>query len=315
MTQVRTAADQSVVRVATRGDLTSDAEQRVADGLISDAAEPQRNAMSVDVEEYFQVWALASATKRADWDSLPSRVESSIETVLQLFAQADVNATFFTLGWIAERHPRMIRRIAEAGHEIASHGYAHAKITDQDEAEFREDVSRAKGILEDVSGQAVSGYRAPSFSIGADNLWALDVLHETGHRYSSSIYPVVHDHYGMPDASRFAFRHRADGILEVPMSTAKLWGRNLPCGGGGYFRLVPYQYFRWAIRRLNEFEEQPAIFYFHPWELDPEQPRIKNIPLKSRFRHYVNLSRMEGRLARLLSEFHWDRMDKVFLGS
>ena len=232
---------------------------------------------------------------------------------MRLFDEAGVKATFFTLGWIAERHPELIRAIADAGHEIASHGYAHSKITEQSRQEFREDVIRAKEILEEVSGQSVIGYRAPSFSIGSDNLWALDVLAETGHQYSSSIYPVVHDHYGMPEASRFPFRTKTGGILEIPMSTVSIFGRNFPCAGGGYFRLVPYRYFRWTTRKLNEVEGQSSVFYFHPWELDPDQPRMKNISLKSRFRHYVNLDRMECRLQRLLSDFRWDRMDKVFL--
>ncbi len=275
----------------------------------------RRNGMSVDVEEYFQVWALARATSRDDWDTFPSRVNDSLEIALRLFEAADVKATFFTLGWVADRHPKLIRAIADAGHEIASHGYAHVKITDQNRQEFRDDVIRAKQTLEDVSGQRVVGYRAPSFSIGSGNLWALDVLHETGHLYSSSIYPVVHDHYGMPEASRFPFRATPGGILEVPMSTACVFGRNLPCGGGGYFRLVPYRYFRWSIRRLNEVERQSSVFYFHPWELDPDQPRMRNIPLKSRIRHYVNLHRTEGRLQRLLADFQWDRLDNVFLGN
>lgn len=270
--------------------------------------------MSVDVEEYFQVWAFAGTTRQADWDSFPSRINECLETVLRLFDEADVKATFFTLGWIADRHPQLIRAIADAGHEIASHGYAHSKITEQSQQQFRDDVTRAKKTLEDVSGRRVIGYRAPSFSIGSDNLWALDVLQETGHLYSSSIYPVVHDHYGMPEASRFPFRASPGGILEIPMSTARVFGRNLPSGGGGYFRLVPYRYFRWNIRRLNEIEGQSSIFYFHPWEVDPDQPRMKNVPLKSRIRHYVNLHKTEGRLQRLLADFHWDRMDIIFLG-
>ncbi|MDJ0710583.1 MAG: DUF3473 domain-containing protein [Woeseiaceae bacterium] len=271
-----------------------------------------RNAMSIDVEEFFQVWAFASTTSRDEWGSFDSRVEYSTGVALRLFDEAGVRATFFTLGWVAEKHPQMIREIVAAGHEIASHGYDHAKVTEQTRDEFRKDVTRAKAILEDISGQEVLGFRAPSFSIGADTLWAQDVLHDTGHRYSSSIFPVVHDHYGMPDASRFAYRTEC-GLLEVPMSTIRAFGRNLPCGGGGYFRVAPYRYFQWAIRRLNAAEGQPAVFYFHPWELDPEQPRMSGIPLKSRFRHYVNLRRMERRLERLLADFKWDRMDKVFL--
>jgi len=269
--------------------------------------------MSVDVEEYFQVWAFAQSISLSDWDSFESRVERSVETTLQLFEKAGVKATFFTLAWVAERHPALIRKIVAAGHELASHGYAHAKVTSQSQEEFRQDVSRAKSILEDLSGQAVIGYRAPSFSIGADNLWALDVLQESGYQYSSSIYPVQHDHYGMPEASRAPFRMRPDGILEIPMTTTKILGKNFPCSGGGYFRVGPYSYFRWAIRKLNRAEGRSAVFYFHPWELDPGQPRMKNIPLRSKFRHYINLGRMEKDIGRLLSDFRWDRMDRVFL--
>jgi polysaccharide deacetylase family protein (PEP-CTERM system associated) len=274
---------------------------------------PIVNGLSIDVEEYFQVWAFAESTSPSDWHLIPSRIEASIDTALRLFDDAGVNATFFTLGWIAERHGALIRRIVDAGHEIASHGYDHQKVTTLSREQFRQDVVRAKGLLEDAGGSPVVGYRAPSFSIGAGNLWALDVLHETGHLYSSSIYPISHDHYGMPDASRFPFRDGSSGILEVPMSTVNMFGRNFPCAGGGYFRLAPYRYFRWALRRLNQHEGRPAVFYFHPWELDPEQPRMKNISLKARFRHYVNLSRMERDLARLLSDFSWDRMDRVFM--
>ena len=276
-------------------------------------ADKIRNGMSIDVEEYFQVWAFSRSISPRDWGSFPSRIEESVETALQLFDEAGVSATFFTLGWIAERHPGMITRITAAGHEIASHGYDHGKVTSQTRDEFRKDVTHAKHLLEDVCGQAVLGYRAPSFSIGADNIWALDVLHETGHQYSSSVYPISHDHYGMPEASRFPFRRQPGGILEVPMSTVNFLGRNYPCAGGGYFRLAPYRYFRWAYRRLNHSEGQPAVFYFHPWELDPGQPRMKSVTLKSRFRHYLNLDRTENDLRRLLSDFSWDRMDRIFL--
>jgi polysaccharide deacetylase family protein (PEP-CTERM system associated) len=275
--------------------------------------EPIKNGMSIDVEEYFQVWAFSNSIRPGDWDSFPSRIEESVDTALQLFEEAEVSATFFTLGWIADRHPALIRRITAAGHELASHGYGHGKVTSQTRNEFREDVARAKRLLEDVSGQEVLGYRAPSFSIGAANLWALDVLQEMGHQYSSSVYPIRHDHYGMPEASRFPFRREPGGILEVPMSTVNVLGRNYPCAGGGYFRLVPYSYFRWACRRLNQGEGRPAVFYFHPWELDPDQPRMKNASLRSRFRHYVNLSGMEDDLRSLLSDFAWDRMDRVFV--
>ena len=271
------------------------------------------NAMSVDVEDYFQVSAFASHVARDDWSALPSRVERNTDKVMQLFADKGVKATFFTLGWIAERHPALIRRIVDAGHELASHGFAHFRATDQTPDEFRADVRRTKMLLEEVGGVAVQGYRAASFSIGAENLWALEVLAEEGYHYSSSIYPVRHDHYGMPDAPRFAHRPVERGVLELPISTVRLAGRNLPVGGGGYFRLVPYAMFRWALNRLNRDDEMPAVFYFHPWEVDPDQPRPPGLSAKTRFRHYLNLGRMERRLATMLADFAWDRIDRVFL--
>jgi len=271
------------------------------------------NAMSVDVEDYFQVSAFASHVARDDWSALPSRVERNTDKVMQLFADKGVKATFFTLGWIAERHPALIRRIVDAGHELASHGFAHFRATDQTPDEFRADVRRTKMLLEEVGGVAVQGYRAASFSIGAGNLWALEVLAEEGYHYSSSIYPVRHDHYGMPDAPRFAHRPVERGVLELPISTVRLAGRNLPVGGGGYFRLVPYAMFRWALNRLNRDDEMPAVFYFHPWEVDPDQPRPPGLSAKTRFRHYLNLGRMERRLATMLADFAWDRIDRVFL--
>lgn len=271
------------------------------------------NAMSVDVEDYFQVSAFANHVARDDWSALPSRVERNTDKVMQLFADRGVKATFFTLGWIAERHPALIRRIVDAGHELASHGFAHFRATDQTPDEFRADVRRTKMLLEEVGGVAVQGYRAASFSIGAGNLWALEVLAEEGYHYSSSIYPVRHDHYGMPDAPRFAHRPVERGVLELPISTVRLAGRNLPVGGGGYFRLVPYAMFRWALNRLNRDDEMPAVFYFHPWEVDPDQPRPPGLSAKTRFRHYLNLGRMERRLGTMLADFAWDRIDRVFL--
>jgi polysaccharide deacetylase family protein (PEP-CTERM system associated) len=272
------------------------------------------NAMSVDVEDYFQVSAFESHIDRTDWDTLPCRVEGNTDRILQLFADHDVKATFFTLGWVAERYPQLIRRMIEGGHEVASHGYSHVRVTNQSPEAFRADVVRTKALLEDVSGQEVQGYRAASYSIGASNLWALDVLAETGHRYSSSIYPIRHDLYGMPEAPRFAFQANGGAMLEVPVTTVELFRRNYPCGGGGYFRLLPYAMSRWAMRRVNEHDGQSCVFYFHPWELDPEQPRQAGLGFKTRFRHYLNLRRMEQRLSRLLEDFRWDRMDRVFLG-
>lgn len=272
------------------------------------------NALTIDVEDYFQVSAFAPLIARDSWPSRPCRIEANIERILLLLETRQIHATFFTLGWIAERYPAMLRRIAAAGHEIASHGHGHLRVWEQDAGAFRDDVVLSKTILEQLSGQAVAGYRAPSFSIGAANLWAFDVLQEAGYRYSSSIYPIRHDHYGMPEAPRFAWRPRgAGGLLELPISTVRLGRRNIPAGGGGYFRLLPYALSRQLLRRINAHDGQAGIFYFHPWELDPGQPRPPGLPLKTRFRHYLNLGRMQARLERLTADFAWDRMDRIFL--
>lgn len=273
------------------------------------------NAMSVDVEDYFQVSAFEDVFPRAEWGGVRPRVERNVDRILGLFDEHGTKATFFTLGWLAERLPGMVRRIAEAGHEVASHGMEHRRVTAMGPDAFRADIRRSKALLEDLTGQAVAGYRAPSYSIGRDNLWALDVLAESGFRYSSSIYPIRHDHYGMPEAPRFAFTPRDNGLLEVPVTTFELSGRTFPCGGGGYFRLYPYALSRWAIRRVNERDGEAAVFYFHPWEIDPAQPRVGGIRLKTRFRHYLNLARTEGRIVRLLRDFHWNRIDRVFATS
>ena len=270
-----------------------------------------RNAMTVDVEDYFQVSAFERYVERDDWDRIECRVERNVERILGLFDRHGVKATFFTLGWIAERYPAMVRQIVDQGHELASHGWAHHRVTGQTPEQFRADVIRTKALLEDLSGRPVIGYRAASYSIGERNLWALGVLAETGHSYSSSIYPIRHDLYGMPDAPRFAFRPEALDLLEFPVTTVRLGGRNLPCGGGGWFRLVPYVGMRWAMRRVNQVDGQPVIFYFHPWEIDPEQPRREGLDARTRFRHYLNLDRMEARLERLLADFSWGRMDEV----
>jgi polysaccharide deacetylase family protein (PEP-CTERM system associated) len=269
------------------------------------------NALTVDVEDYFQVSALAPFIARDRWDSIPCRVEANVDRLLNRFANNHAKATFFTLGWIAERYPQVVRRIVDDGHELASHGYGHQRASELSREAFAQDVTRAKGILEDIAGVPVIGYRAPSFSIGADNLWAFDVLKEAGYVYSSSVYPVQHDHYGMPDAPRFPYQVR-DGLTELPITTVRALGRNLPAGGGGYFRFAPYGVSRWAIDRFNRDEKAPAIFYMHPWEIDPLQPRVPGPGLKTRFRHYVNLHRTESRLERLLGDFRWGRMDKVF---
>jgi polysaccharide deacetylase family protein (PEP-CTERM system associated) len=273
-----------------------------------------RNAMTCDVEDYFQVSAFAPYIDRASWPERECRVEANMDRILALFERTGVRATFFTLGWIAERYPNVVKRIVAGGHELASHGYGHLRASDQTRAEFDNDIRSSKALLEDLGGQEVLGYRAPSFSIGRDNLWALDALLEAGYRYSSSIYPVVHDHYGMPEAPRFAFYpNGTDGLLEVPVTTVHMMGRNLPAGGGGYFRLLPYALSRWMMNKVNQDDRQPALFYFHPWEVDPDQPRPEGIGAKSRFRHYVNIGRMESRIEALARDFAWDRMDRIFL--
>ena len=273
-----------------------------------------KNAMSIDVEDYFQVSAFAPHIRRDEWDTLPCRIERNVDLILELLDEAKAKATFFTLGWIAERYPQVVHRILEQGHELASHGYGHQRASDLTPAEFRHDITHAKQILEDLGGVAVNGYRAPSFSINRDNWWAVHELEQAGYLYSSSIYPVKHDHYGMPDAPRFANRPNGlAGILELPPTTVPLFGRNLPAAGGGWFRLLPYQASRWMLHRVNVQEQAPCMFYFHPWEVDHAQPRPTGLSAKTRFRHYVNLQRMPGRLKKLLADFEWDRVDRVFL--
>ncbi|OAI20488.1 polysaccharide deacetylase [Methylomonas lenta] len=272
------------------------------------------NAMTVDVEDYFQVSAFEKHIAKSQWDTLQHCVAANTFRILDLFAQHQVKATFFTLGWVAERYPELIKRIVAEGHELASHGYEHIRVTEQTPEQFRADIKKTKQILEDIGGQVVIGYRAASYSIGASNLWALQVLEEEGHLYSSSIYPVKHDLYGMPSAPRFAFRpENTQYLLEIPITTLKLGSKNLPCGGGGFFRLYPYLFSKAAYQYINTFEKQSGIFYFHPWEIDPDQPRQKNLPFKSRFRHYLNLSRVENRLNNLLNDFAWDTMQQVFI--
>ena len=271
------------------------------------------HALTVDVEDYYQVLAMAPYIDRSAWERWPRRVGESTERLLAVLADAGVKATFFTLGWVAEREPALVRRIVEQGHELASHGYGHERVHELGPAAFREDVVRAKGQLEAIGGVPIRGYRAPAFSIGPRTPWAYETLRATGHLYSSSVYPVRHDHYGAPEAPRCA--HRADwagGMLELPPATLRIAGRNWPLGGGGYFRLLPYALSRAALRRLERHEGRPAVFYIHPWELDPGQPRVQGIDLRTRFRHYLNLHRTEGRLARLLRDLRWDRADRVF---
>jgi polysaccharide deacetylase family protein (PEP-CTERM system associated) len=270
------------------------------------------NGMSVDVEDWFQVGAFERVIARGEWDTLERRVEANCDRVLALFDEAGVKATFFTLGWVAERHPAMMRRIAAQGHEIASHGWDHQRVFQMGEAAFSDDIARARAVLEDSSGCTVTGYRAPSFSIDARTPWAHEVLARQGYAYSSSVAPIVHDHYGWRDAPRFAFRPaRGSPLVEVPVTTVELAGRRMAAGGGGFFRLLPYGVSHWAVDRVNRRDGRPAAFYFHPWEIDPGQPRRPDAPLRSRFRHYTNLSVMAGKLKRLLAAFQWGRMDEV----
>ena len=276
------------------------------------AATPITNALTIDVEDYFQVSAFAPYIRRDEWETRECRVERNVHRILDMLSGHGAKATFFTLGWIAERYPQLVRRIVAEGHELASHGYGHERASDQSEQDFLADIQRAKQILEDLGGVAVRGYRAPSFSIGTRNLWAFDCLQAAGYQYSSSIYPIRHDHYGMPDAPRFAHSVR-EGLLEIPVTTVRMLERNLPSSGGGYIRLLPYGLSRWMLRRVNAQDREAAIFYFHPWEIDPEQPRVAGIDAKARFRHYVNIDRMEARLDRLMGDFKWGRMDEIFL--
>ena len=270
------------------------------------------NALSVDVEDWFQVGAFEGVIDRADWDRLPIRVERNAEAVLRLFDAARVKATFFTLGWVAERFPKLIRRIAEEGHEVASHGWDHRRVFTMDAHAFRADLTRARTAIEQAAGLSVSGYRAPSFSIDQRTPWAHEVLAAEGYRYSSSVAPIAHDHYGWRAAPRFAYRPLVGSdLIELPVTTVEVAGRRAAAGGGGFFRLLPYGFSRWAVARVNRRDGRPAIFYFHPWEIDPGQPRVAGAPLKSRLRHYTNLSRMESKLFKLLGAFAWGRTDQV----
>lgn len=270
------------------------------------------NGLSVDVEDWFQVGAFEKVIDRENWNSLATRVERNCDAILRLFADAGVKGTFFTLGWVAERHPVLMRRIADEGHEVASHGWDHERVFRLGKEAFAADIERARKVIEDASGQTVKGYRAPSFSVDARTPWAFEVLAEQGYAYSSSVAPIAHDHYGWREAPRFAFRPIADAdLIEIPVTTARFAGRRLAAGGGGFFRILPYGFSRWAIRQVNRDDRRPAVFYFHPWEIDPGQPRVEGAPLRSRFRHYTNLSVMAEKLERLVGEFRWGRMDEL----
>jgi polysaccharide deacetylase family protein (PEP-CTERM system associated) len=270
------------------------------------------NAMSIDVEDYFHVSVFDGIVPRSQWEGMESRVCRNTDRLLDIFAEYKIRSTFFVLGWVAERHPDLVRRIASAGHEVASHGYAHRLIYDQTVPAFRQDVRKAKALLEDASGLKVVGYRAPSYSITPRSLWALDVLLEEGYQYDSSIFPIRHDRYGIPVSGRrpYPIQRARGALIEVPGSTTRFWPLNLPVAGGGYFRILPYWWTRWGIARVNRLERRPAIFYLHPWEIDPEQPRLK-VGRLSRFRHYRNLEDTESRLRQLLTDFRFDALDKI----
>jgi polysaccharide deacetylase family protein (PEP-CTERM system associated) len=272
------------------------------------------NALTCDVEDWFQVSAFEHLVTKESWGERECRIPRNVDRVLALYDQAGVRGTFFTLGWVATHHPEVVRRIAAAGHEVASHGMQHRRVWDQSPEEFRTDITRAKALLEDVSGQEVCGYRAASWSLNEQTPWAHVIMAEAGYKYSSSVYPIAHDHYGLPDAPTRPFYVRSTGMLEIPASTARFFGRNIPASGGGYFRLLPFAVSRHLMKHIRRVQDVPVVFYFHPGELDPGQPRISGIHVKTRFRHYLNLERFENRLIRLLRELPWGRMDEIYLG-
>lgn len=269
-----------------------------------------RNALSVDVEDWFQVGAFERVIDRADWDGLELRVEANTDRLLEMFARAGVHGTFFTLGWVAERRPALIRRIAEAGHEVASHGWDHRRVFTLTPDQFSSDLKKTRETLENISGVAVTGYRAPSFSIDARTPWAHAILAEHGYAYSSSVAPVRHDHYGWPGTPHHAWRPLADsGLVELPVTTAALGPKRIAMGGG-FFRLLPYAFSRRAFAAENA-AGRPAVLYFHPWEIDAHQPRVRAAPLRSRLRHYANLGGMAAKVERVLGDFDWGRVDEV----
>jgi polysaccharide deacetylase family protein (PEP-CTERM system associated) len=289
----------------------------------------QINMMSIDVEDYFHVSAFESISPPSSWTEFESRVAQNTDKILKILANFDIKATFFVLGWVARFSPCLVKKIAEMGHEIASHGYGHQRVPTQTRQEFREDVRQSKSLLEDLIGKEVKGYRAPSYSICLNSLWAFDELVEAGYSYDSSVFPVKHDFYGIPDWPRFPFSlQRIEGswapgcsqnlnceIIEVPISTLNKGGRNIPIAGGGYFRLYPYAMTRMGLNQINNQEQRPFVFYIHPWEFDPDQPRMKNAGMKSRFRHYLNLHKTEGRFTRLIQDFKFSTIDDVLNGS
>lgn len=271
-----------------------------------------KHAMTVDVEDYFQVSAFDGIIPQEKWSTYPSRVQANTETILQLFDKHQVKATFFVLGWVAKHAPRLIREIHDLGHEVACHSFYHQKVDTMNAASFRQDCLMAKGLLEDIIQAPVIGYRAPTYSINPTTPWAHHVLEEVGFVYSSSVYPVKHDIYGWPGAPRFAYTATPGGLIEIPISTYQA-RVSLPCGGGGYFRLFPYVFSKFMLAQIEKKENKSCVFYFHPWEIDSQQPRQQGISFKTRFRHYLNLNRMQGRLEQLLKDFQWDTMQHVFI--
>jgi len=268
------------------------------------------NALSVDVEEYFQVEAFAQTINPHDWDKFPPRVERNVGIILDLLEKRSIKATFFCVGWVARKYPGVIKEIARRGHEIGSHGMTHRPLFRLTPEEFRQEVRESKRLLEDLSGQRILGFRAPTYSVTKKTLWGLEILAEEGYMYDSSIFPVKHDFYGFPEAPRFPFRVKELGLIEFPISTYKVGGLNLPVAGGGYFRLFPYGLTRFFLKRINRVERKPFVFYCHPWEFDPEQPRLPG-PFKSKFRHYLNLDRTKGRFRNLLHDFRFDTLENV----
>ena len=267
--------------------------------------QPITNYLTIDVEDYYQVAAFENIVEPESWPSMESRVEKNTQTILDILASYQVKATFFVVGWIAERYPKIVREIAKNGHEVGCHSYLHRKIYDLTPDEFREDTRRAKSILEDIAGIKIKGYRAPSYSITKKSLWALNILEELGFQYDSSIFPIYHDNYGIPDAPRFEYKVPKHNMMEYPISTSLILGRKIPVAGGGYFRLFPYWFTKKALKKINKKEKKPFIFYLHPWELDPDQPRFNNAGYLSRFRHYNNLRKTKLRFSRLLSDFRF----------
>ena len=268
------------------------------------------NGLSVDVEDWFHVGAFEDVIARGSWDGLTDRIECNVSRILEMFDEAQVKATFFTLGWVARRHGPLMRRIADAGHELASHGWDHARVFTMDRARFSDDIAKARATIEDAAGVAVTGYRAPSFSIDARTPWAHRVLAEEGYAYSSSVAPIAHDHYGWRDSPRYAWRPLADAsLIELPVTVAEIAGRRLATGGG-FFRLLPAALTDFAVRQVNG-AGQPAIFYFHPWEVDPGQPRVGDAPLRSKLRHYSRLGAMAGKLGKLVRRHDWGRIDAI----